>query len=107
MFWEIISQNTATQNNSYFSTSANGWAKNTNQVYLNGKCNAGYNNYQGDIVENDILYLILNCDSRIIELGNERTKQKYSIPIDLNGCPFPWQLHINLYWNNDRIRILK
>jgi hypothetical protein len=107
MFWGIISQNTPTQNNSYYSTSANGWAKCTNQVYLNGKCNNGYNNYQGDIVENDILYLILNCDSRIIELENERTKQKHSIPIDLNGCPFPWQLHISLCYINDRIRILK
>lgn len=107
MFWGIISQNTETINNSYSSTSAYGWAKNPKQVYLNGKNNEGYNNYQGDIVENDILHLILNCDSQIIELENERTKEKYSIPIDLSVCPFPWQLHINLHSSKDRIRILK
>ena len=106
MFWGIISQNTAMQINSYSSTSANGWAKVSKQVYLNGKCHDGYSNYQGDIVENDILHLILNCDDRVIELENERTKHKYSIPIDLTGCPFPWQFHINLHGNNDRIRIL-
>ncbi|CAF1312852.1 unnamed protein product [Adineta steineri] len=106
MFWGIISQNTTAQKSSYASKSANGWAKCTNQVYFNGKNNNGYNNYQGDIVENDIVYLTLNCDRQIIELENERTKQKYSIPIDLNGCPFPWQLHINLQGSSDRIRIL-
>ncbi|CAF1155482.1 unnamed protein product [Adineta steineri] len=105
MFWGIISQNTAAQNDSYSSKSASGWTS-TKQVYLNGACNNGYNNYRGDIVENDILYLTLNCDGQFIELENERTKQKYSIPIDLNGCPFPWQLHINLCYSNDRIRIL-
>lgn len=106
MFWGIISQNTVMQNNSYCSISANGWAKVSKQVYLNGKCRDGYNNYQGDIVANDTLDLILNCDDQTIELENERTKDKYSIPIDLSGCPFPWQLHINLHGNNDRIRIL-
>ncbi|CAF3087959.1 unnamed protein product [Rotaria sp. Silwood2] len=107
MFWGIISQSTAMQHNSYSSTSANGWAKNPKQVYLNGVNNEGYNNYQADIVKNDILHLTLNCDSQIIELENERTNQKNSIPIDLNRCPFPWQLHINLYSSNDRIRILE
>ena len=106
MFWGIMSQNTPMQNNSYSSTSANGWAK-YGQVYLNGKNSGGYNGYQGDIIENDILHLILSCDNRTIELENERTKQKYSIPIDLSGCPFPWQLHINLYGSNDRIQILR
>ncbi|CAF1016525.1 unnamed protein product [Adineta steineri] len=105
MFWGIISQKTAAQNNSWSSVSANGWA-NTKQVYLNGACKNGYNNYQGGIVENDILYLTLNCDSQIIEFENERTKQNNSIPIDLNSCPFPWQFHINFYYNNDRLRIL-
>ncbi|CAF1063100.1 unnamed protein product [Adineta steineri] len=105
MFWGIISQNTAAKNDSYSSKSANGWTS-TKQVYLNGACNNGYNNYLADIVENDILYLTLNCDRQIIELENERTKQKNSIPINLRGCPFPWQLHINLCYSNDRIRIL-
>ena len=106
MLWGIISQNTVMQNYSYSSTSAYGWAK-SNQVYLNGKGNQGYNNYDADIVENDIIHLTLNCDNRMIELENDRTKKKYSIPIDLNNCPFPWQLHVNLYSSNDRIRILK
>ncbi|CAF1358038.1 unnamed protein product [Adineta steineri] len=105
MFWGIISQNTATQKNSFSSKSSNGWAM-FKYVYLNGEYSVGYNNYQGDIVENDILYLTLNCDSQTIELENERTKQKNSIAIDLNDCPFPWQLHINMYNSNDRIRIL-
>jgi hypothetical protein len=74
MFWGIISQNTAAQTNSYSSTSANKWAKNPRQVYLNGAHHDGYNNYQADIIENDTLHLILNCDNRTIELENERTK---------------------------------
>ena len=107
MFLGIISQNTVMQNSSYWSTSAYGWAKNPTQVFLNGKNNLGYNNYDADIDENDIIHLTLNCDNRMIELENDRTKKKYSIPIDLNNCPFPWQLHVNLYSSNDRIRILK
>ncbi|CAF1407330.1 unnamed protein product [Adineta ricciae] len=106
MLWGIISQNTSMQVSSYSSKSSYGWAKNQKQVYLNGENNNGYNDYDGDVCENDVLYLTLNCDERYIQLENERTKKKYTIPIDLTKCPFPWQLHINLYSANDRISIL-
>lgn len=107
MFLGIISQNTDRQNNSYSSTSANGWSNSPSKGYLAGKCNNKYNSSKGNISENDILNLILNCDDRIIELENECTKEKYSIPIDLDSCPFPWKLHVNFYNQNDRIRILE
>ena len=67
-------------------------------------CNA-YNKYDSaDITENDVIYLTINCDNQILELENERTRKKYSIPIDIQMCQFPWQLAIGLYYGGDRVR---
>jgi hypothetical protein len=40
-------------------------------------------------------------------MSNYRTRKTYEIPIDTQeGCPFPWQLHINLYSPDDRVKII-
>jgi hypothetical protein len=41
-----------------------------------------------------------------IRLTNEQTHNKWEVNIDLSECPFPWQLHFNLHYVDDRIRIL-
>ena len=55
---------------------------------------------------NDVISLIFNCDKRKISMINERTNTKYEVDVKINQCPFPWQLHLNLYEANSCIRIL-
>lgn len=52
------------------------------------------------------LELIIDCDQRKISYLNERTKSFKEIPINLDSCPFPWQLYFYLYDTNDRVRLL-
>jgi hypothetical protein len=105
LFIGIISKQTLMKENSQISTSSYGWAP-PNQVYLNGRKNAGYKGYRSDIEINDIIRFIIDCDRRKISLTNERTKKKWEINIELDKCPFPWQIHFNLLNADDRIRIL-
>ena len=55
---------------------------------------------------NDIIILIFDCDQRKISMINERTNIKHELSVNIDHCPFPWQLHINLYEPNSRVRIL-
>jgi hypothetical protein len=48
--------------------------------------------------ENDIILLIFDCDNRTISYTNERSQCSQKLNIGLSKCPFPWQLHINLFW---------
>ncbi|CAF1268882.1 unnamed protein product [Didymodactylos carnosus] len=87
--------------------SSYGWAGNGKQMILNGaSVDGGTTGYDGDIKENDIVELIINCDQSKIQLCNERSGKQYEIDIDKNICKFPWQLHLNFLQPNDRVRIL-
>jgi len=105
IFIGIISKDTSMQSNSYGSSSSYGWAGGS-QVYLGGVQQGGYKNFKDDIEQNDIMELFCDCDKRIIRLTNERTKSVHELPIDINKCPFPWQIHVNLHYQNDCVRIL-
>ena len=54
----------------------------------------------------DRLRLILDCDSRKISLANERTGIQHELTVSIVQCPFPWQLHLNLFEANSRVRVL-
>jgi hypothetical protein len=56
---------------------------------------------------NDIISLILDCDERLIMMINERSKAKHELPVNIDNCPLPWQLHVVLHEPNSRIRILR
>ncbi|UJR32362.1 hypothetical protein I4U23_019825 [Adineta vaga] len=101
----IVCKNIPLQANCYDTRSLYGWAG-SNQVYIDGKNYQGHNGYQVDIETNDILEFIVDCDRRIIRLTNERTHSSSILNIDIQHCPFPWQLSFGLYNLQDRVRIL-
>lgn len=107
-FIGIIWSGTDMEEKSYESPTAYGWGGHK-QVYLKGipSSTPGYGGYDSDICTNDKIELTLNCQLHVISMFNYRTKKTYEIPIDIfEGCPFPWQLHINLYAPNDRVKIV-
>ena len=108
IFIGIIWSGTPMQERSFESPTAYGWTG-RKQVYLKGMPSSvqGYGGYDSDMCTNDIIELTLNCQLNLISMFNNRTKKFYEIPIDIReGCPFPWQLHINLYAPNDQVKII-
>ena len=64
-------------------------------------------NYESDMEMNDVVELVLDCDQQWIRLTNERTHRSHRLPIDVQQCPFPWQLLVGLCCSvDDAIRIL-
>ena len=56
---------------------------------------------------NDVINLVFDCDEHLIMMINERSKARYELPIQIDHCPLPWQLHIALHEPNNRLRILR
>jgi hypothetical protein len=107
-FIGIIWSGTPMQEKSFESPTAYGWAG-QKQVFLKGVPAPieGYGGYDSDICTNDTVDITLNCQLGLISLFNHRTRKLYEIQVDLNdGCPLPWQLHINLYGPDDRVKII-
>ncbi|CAF3157134.1 unnamed protein product [Rotaria sp. Silwood2] len=102
----VISKSTPMAAYSFSSPSFYGWGQSTKQTFLNGSVQPGYDGYDGDIKENDIIELIINCETKIIQLINQRSTKRYEIPIDSSKCSFPWMLSVNLTNINDRVRIV-
>ncbi|CAF3489104.1 unnamed protein product [Rotaria sp. Silwood1] len=106
IFFGIISKSQPMKKYSYESPSAYGWAD-YNDYFLNG---IRQNNETGTLfhhtVENDIVALVFDCTNRKIYYKNERSQKSQQLDIDINKCPFPWQLHINIYGRGDRVRLL-
>jgi hypothetical protein len=105
IFVGIISEDACILENSSNSPSVYGWAG-PDQVYINGCYNKSFKNYRDDIQKDDILELFIDCDERKIRLTNERSHSSYELDIDVNKCPFPWQLNVIMYFAGDRIRFL-
>ena len=107
-FIGIIWSGTPMQEKSFQSPTAYGWAG-QKQVFLKGMPAAvpGYGGYDSDMCMHDTVDLTLNCQLGIIALFNRRTRKIYEITVDLKeGCPLPWQLHINLFGPEDRVKII-
>jgi hypothetical protein len=77
-------------------------------ICLNGIYqNKNKNQYKSDMEMNDKLELFIDCDRQLIRLTNERTHSSHELNIDIEKCPFPWQLLLGLCCSaGDRIRIL-
>ncbi|CAF1040920.1 unnamed protein product [Didymodactylos carnosus] len=108
IFIGIIWSSTPMQERSFDSPTAYGWTG-QKQVYLNGivAYPQEYGGWDSDLCLNDTVELIMNCNEKKIQLFNQRTNKVYEIIVDtVTGCPFPWQLHINLYYPDDLVRIL-
>ncbi len=106
IFFGIISKLTPMTKHSYESSSAYGWAD-YNDVFLAGIRQNNHTSGQfSHTRENDIILLIFDCDKRKISYTNERNQYNQELNINLNKCPFPWQLHINLFGKDDQVRLL-
>lgn len=107
-FIGIIWSGTPMQEKSFESSTAYGWAG-QKQVFLKGipASMQGYGGYDSDMCTHDTVDIILNCQLGLISLFNHRTRKTYEIQVDLKeGCPLPWQLHINLYGPDDQVKII-
>lgn len=99
----IISQSTPIQIHSYLSPSCYGWYNGWDFNYAAGQHIGGRGN---DVAQDDIVHLFIDCDEHLIRLTNERVNQTEELKIDIEKCPFPWKLHLNLNMAPTRIRIL-
>ncbi|CAF3476209.1 unnamed protein product [Rotaria sp. Silwood1] len=106
IFFGIISKSQPMTECSYKSSSAYGWAD-YNDYFLGGIRQNDQNAGQfSNTVENDVIILIVDCTNRTIDYINEQNLKSQQLDIDINKCPFPWQLHVNLYGGGDRVRLL-
>jgi hypothetical protein len=105
MFLGINSKLTPLQDNSHASKSTYGWTNN-NYFWLNGDSHPNTSTRRIEMKKNDVISLIFDCDNRKILMINEQTNAKYELVVNIDHCPFPWQLHINLYESNGYVRIL-
>lgn len=101
----IVSKNTPIQTSSYNTPTSFGWVTNSYAV-LNRVGQLNYNGFESDINQNDTVELLIDCDQQKICLTNERTNRKHEINVDVTQCPFPWIVHVGLYYENDRVRFL-
>jgi hypothetical protein len=105
-FLGINSKSTPLKNQSYSSKSTYGWTNNNNYLWLNGNILKNTSTARIEMKTNDRIRLIFDCDKRKISMINERTNAKYELDVNIDHCPFPWQLHVILYEPNSRVRIL-
>jgi hypothetical protein len=105
MFFGVASSRKPLYRLSYSMPSAYGWAG-FNAVYVNGNYEAGKNGYRGDMKENNIVKLILDCDRHILYMSYSRSIYEEKLTIDVSACPFPWHFLVSLYNANDSVRIL-
>jgi hypothetical protein len=75
-----------------------GWAE-KNLVYIGGKKAFHHQGYTSDYQTDDVVVLDIDCDRQEIALTNERTDRTYRLPVDVNRCPFPWQLSVRFFGN--------
>jgi hypothetical protein len=104
-FLGINSKLTPLQKSSFLAKSAYGWC-NSNYIYSNGSYQHNKTNSPIEMKKNDTISLIFDCIDHKISMLNERTNIKHELDVNINKCPFPWQLHVILRQPDSRIRIL-
>jgi hypothetical protein len=104
-FFGINSKATPLKSLSFSSKTACGWSSN-NCINSNGLYMEKSSGHRIEININDIITLIFDCDKRKISMINERTNVRHGISVNIEDCPFPWQLHVNIGDAQGCIRIL-
>jgi hypothetical protein len=105
MYLGINSKATPLQSQSYSSKSAYLWCSG-NSIRSGGASQSNSSNPPIEMKKNDLIKLIFDCDNQKISMINERTNATHELPVNLENCPFPWQLHINLLCPQECVRIL-
>ena len=84
-----------------------GWSSNDQTV------GGGYTQSQSLYNQRDMkdettikIEFLIDCDNKKISYFNERTRCTKEMNVDIDLCPFPWQLYFYLYDTGDRVRIL-
>ncbi|CAF1371235.1 unnamed protein product, partial [Didymodactylos carnosus] len=109
MIFGITSSTIPLQQNAYNTKAAYMWRANCSSVFVESTRPDSYGNYDGDIKQNDLIELKINCDERKIILTNKHrtnNQKQYEMLIDLYCCPFPWVFSLSLYSIDDKIRII-
>ena len=105
MFLGVNSLITPLQNSSCILKSTYGWSSN-NLTWLKGQQHPNRFESTIEMKKNDIIRLILDCAKREIIMINERTNTQHQLTVNLEFCPFPWQLDLILMEPNSRVRLL-
>jgi hypothetical protein len=105
IFFGIVSHKITMHSNTWAIPSCYGWGGQDSTI-LNCAMHAGLNGYSCDFQLNDTIELLLDCDQKLIRLTNKRTHSTHMMKIDLVKCPFPWHFLLNIFYPNDRVRIL-
>ena len=104
IFIGIFSTANHNQENLLMDVSLNGWW-NVNHKIVNGESFTDDN--PDDLIRTgDQLIFCVNCDAEMIELKPCRSKAKFTVPIQLNYCPFPWKITVRLVNEGDCLRLL-
>ncbi|UJR32747.1 hypothetical protein I4U23_020206 [Adineta vaga] len=56
--------------------------------------------------EKDIIEFIIDCSTQKICYKNLRHQRRQVLSIDMDKCPFPWQLYISLGGRADQISLI-
>ncbi|CAF1016683.1 unnamed protein product [Adineta steineri] len=98
MFFGIKSKNANSRNSLWNTPSTYGWTGD-GLVCLNGNAVRDYDKYENNLGLGDTYLLVVDCDSKILSLTNERLNKTYHLDIDPSVCPLPWQLNVR-FLNN-------
>ena len=105
LFLGINSKSVALICRSHNLKSAYGWSNN-GYSWINGSHEKNNSSNIMEMKMNDVIDLMFDCDNHKISMFNERTKTRHELAVNVDNCPFPWQLHVILYDPNSRVRIL-
>jgi hypothetical protein len=105
IYFGIVSKNIPLQETTHSTPTTFGWISHGRLIRNGCDVHEG-NEHQCNMVKNDTIEVFLDCDQQIIRLTNTRTNSTSELKVDVNQCPFPWQMHIGLYYENDRVRFL-
>ncbi|CAF3585438.1 unnamed protein product [Rotaria sp. Silwood1] len=107
IFIGIISKTTPMKENSYKSLTSYGWVS-QDHSYAGGwarKKNDIFSTYN-NLLENDVIELVIDVTTQTLHYTNQRMNKPQEMTVDINKCPLPWQILINLSGYNDRIRLI-
>ncbi len=103
LFFGITTKDQAISGKGFAAPSVNGWL---DFDYYMKDCLSQGSPFTVTMKTGDEVTLVLDCDHRQIHLKHHRTQRSVKMSIDLQKCPFPWQILVTLNSKGDCVRIL-
>ena len=107
IFIGIISKTAKMGGNLFVSSSVYGWGDYNDYFIAGERQKPDSDVFFSHTREKDVIELVLDCSRRKLRYKNERQQKKQELYIDINKCPFPWQLYISLGGQGDQISLLR